>query len=34
MQYYRRRKVWLIEPDVLPARISPYPALLPREASH
>lgn len=25
IQYYRNRRVWLVEPDVMPARISPYP---------
>ncbi|MEI9968542.1 MAG: hypothetical protein WDM87_07950 [Terracidiphilus sp.] len=25
-QYYRGRRVWLVEPDAIPARISPYPA--------
>jgi hypothetical protein len=25
IRYYQNRKVWLIEPDVIPARISPYP---------
>ena len=25
MHYYRNREVWLVEPDVIPARISPYP---------
>ncbi len=25
MQYYRDRKVWLIEPDATPARVVPYP---------
>jgi hypothetical protein len=24
-QYYRDRRVWLVEPDAIPARISPYP---------
>ncbi len=24
-QYYRGRRVWLVEPDAIPARISPYP---------
>ena len=24
--YYANRKVWLVEPDAMPARISPYPA--------
>ncbi len=24
IHYYRNRKVWLVEPDVMPARISPY----------
>jgi hypothetical protein len=26
VHYYRDRKVWLVEPDAIPARISPYPA--------
>jgi hypothetical protein len=26
-QYYRGRRVWLVEPDAIPARISPYPAV-------
>ena len=26
MHYYEDRKVWLVEPDAIPARISPYPA--------
>jgi hypothetical protein len=25
IRYYQNRKVWLVEPDVIPARISPYP---------
>ena len=25
MRYYKDRKVWLAEPDAIPARISPYP---------
>jgi hypothetical protein len=25
IHYYRERKVWLVEPDALPARILPYP---------
>ena len=25
IRYYRNRKVWLVEPDMIPARISPYP---------
>jgi hypothetical protein len=25
IRYYRNRKVWLIEPDLIPAGISPYP---------
>lgn len=29
IRYYRNRKVWLVEPDVIPARISPY--LVPKE---
>jgi hypothetical protein len=24
-QYYRDRSVWLVEPDAIPARVSPYP---------
>lgn len=27
MKYYRNRTVWLIEPDAVPARVSPYPGL-------
>jgi hypothetical protein len=26
IHYYRDRRVWLVEPDTMPARISPYPA--------
>ena len=26
MQYYRDRQVWLVEPDALPASVTPYPA--------
>ena len=26
IHYYRDRKVWLVEPDAMPARIVPYPA--------
>ncbi len=25
IRYYRDRKVWLVEPDAVPARVSPYP---------
>jgi hypothetical protein len=25
IRYYPNRNVWLVEPDVIPARISPYP---------
>ena len=25
IRYYKDRKVWLVEPDAIPARISPYP---------
>lgn len=25
IRYYGNRKVWLVEPDVIPARVSPYP---------
>lgn len=25
IHYYRNRKVWLVEPDAIPARVSPYP---------
>jgi len=25
IQYYRDRNVWLVEPDAMPARVSPYP---------
>ncbi len=25
IDYYRQRKVWLVEPDAMPARITPYP---------
>ena len=25
LQYYRDRKAWLVEPDAIPARITPYP---------
>ena len=27
MHYYANRKVWLVEPDSLPATVSPYPAM-------
>jgi hypothetical protein len=26
MNYYRNRKVWLVEPDSIPAKVQPYPA--------
>jgi hypothetical protein len=26
LRYYSNRKAWLVEPDVVPARVSPYPA--------
>ncbi len=25
IRYYRNRRVWLVEPDAIPARVSPYP---------
>jgi len=25
IDYYRNRRVWLVEPDAIPARIAPYP---------
>ncbi len=25
IRYYGDRKVWLVEPDAIPARITPYP---------
>lgn len=25
IRYYRDRSVWLVEPDAIPARITPYP---------
>ena len=25
IDYYQDRKVWLVEPDTLPATVSPYP---------
>ncbi len=32
IHYYRNRKVWLVEPDVTPARVLPYSA--PEDAAH
>lgn len=32
IDYYRNRKVWLVEPDAAPATISPYPAQEPGSA--
>ena len=29
IHYYRSRKVWLVEPDAMPARVSPYPMVEP-----
>jgi hypothetical protein len=26
LHYYRNRQVWLVEPDAIPARVTPYPA--------
>ncbi len=26
LHYYRNRRVWLVEPDAIPARVTPYPA--------
>jgi hypothetical protein len=35
LSYYHDRNVWLIEPDVIPARVSPFPALrASTEAAH
>jgi hypothetical protein len=33
IQYYAHRKVWLVEPDAVPARISPYPVSDPSEVA-
>lgn len=30
IHYYRNRRVWLVEPDAIPARITPYPMQEPR----
>jgi hypothetical protein len=30
IHYYKDRKVWLVEPDEIPARVTPYP--VPRQA--
>lgn len=30
IRYYRDRSVWLVEPDAVPARVSPYPAEEPK----
>jgi hypothetical protein len=32
IHYYQNRKVWLVEPDAMPPRISPYP--VPEKATH
>jgi hypothetical protein len=32
IRYYQNRKVWLVEPDVTPARVSPY--AIPERAAH
>jgi hypothetical protein len=34
MQYYRDRKVWLIQPDTAPASVTPYPQQLPAAGDH
>lgn len=33
IQYYSDRKVWLVEPDAIPARVSPYPIGQPAETA-
>lgn len=33
IQYYAHRKVWLVEPDAVPARVSPYPVSDPSEVA-
>jgi hypothetical protein len=30
IRYYRDRSVWLVEPDAIPARVSPYPLQEPK----
>jgi hypothetical protein len=32
IRYYQNRKVWLVEPDLMPARVSPY--AIPENAAH
>jgi len=34
IRYYRERKVWLVEPDVSPVRVSPYPLTEPDGSVH
>ena len=33
MQYYKDRKVWLVQPDTTPTSVSPYPSVCQRTAS-
>jgi len=28
LQYYRSRRVWLVEPDAVPATVAPYPSVV------
>jgi hypothetical protein len=30
IHYFRNRRVWLVEPDAIPARITPYPMQEPK----
>ena len=30
MQYYKDRKVWLVQPDITPTSVSPYPSVCQR----